>query len=273
MDWKDYRVAPDEGLFEKIERRAVHRRRLRTAGAAACALAVAGVAVWLALPPGRAGEAAGMPADAVAVAEVPAVDVALPASAVGQAADAPAEPLPDAVVPAPSVAEAELEAAVPPVQEPVAAISVAEVPVVAEKEGITEVREPEAPAAPAEQLFDIQPAMDDAPAADAGKGPVVDTAQQHYEAVLWAPNIIIPNGDVDENRMFRVRAAATVSEFSLMIFNRAGRVVFSTNDMMQEWDGSYSGGAVPQGAYVWVARFRDNGGVLRQETGTVTVVR
>ena len=49
MDWRDYREMPDDGLFEKIERRVRLRRWARIGGVTAAVVAVA-VAVPLMLP-------------------------------------------------------------------------------------------------------------------------------------------------------------------------------------------------------------------------------
>lgn len=280
MDWKEYRVEPDKGLFEKIERRVAVRRWLRAGGVAAGVLAVAGVALWLTiLPVGGDGEAA-VPANAVAAAEVPTMATAAPQSE-SAPADVPAEAaltapvaVSQAVAEAPA-AKADKDTVELPAPLPAAptALAVAEVPAAAKgmERADAERRVAEAPAARVATVQEAPVQPEDV--AVSTKEPVADTVQPHREPVLWAPNIIVPNGDVDENRMFRVRNTSDVSDFSLMIFNRAGRMVYSTNDILQEWDGSYSGGTVPQGAYVWVARFRDSEGVLRQETGTVTVVR
>ena len=50
-------------------------------------------------------------------------------------------------------------------------------------------------------------------------------------------------------------------------------LVYSTSDINAAWDATVGGAQVPQGAYVWVATFRDSDGVSRREAGTVTVVR
>ena len=95
----------------------------------------------------------------------------------------------------------------------------------------------------------------------------------HYDNVLWAPNIISPMAEEDENRVFKVKATSTVSDFHMVVYNRGGRQVFASNDINRGWDARREGSMVPQGTYIWVARFRDSSGTLRQEKGSVTVVR
>ena len=90
--------------------------------------------------------------------------------------------------------------------------------------------------------------------------------------ILWAPNIITPNGDVAENRVFKVVATSDVSDFRIHIYNRGGRLLFKSSDINEVWDATHNGTSVPQGAYVWVATFRGTDGSSHREAGTVTVV-
>lgn len=118
-------------------------------------------------------------------------------------------------------------------------------------------------------------------AAGAGAAPAVHPktdepttpATPHYDNLLLAPTVIVPAADEEENRRFKVLAAEEVSDFRMAIFNRAGRQVFSTQNIDQAWDATHDGTLVPQGAYVWVARYRDSEGHPRSEKGTVVVVR
>jgi len=95
----------------------------------------------------------------------------------------------------------------------------------------------------------------------------------HEDNLMWAPNVIVPNGDVDENRTFKLKFTSAVTDFRIVIFNRGGRQLYQSNDPAFEWDGTHDGTAMPQGAYVWVAKFRDSDGRAHQEKGTVTVLR
>ena len=105
------------------------------------------------------------------------------------------------------------------------------------------------------------------------KGGTPAPSTPHYDNLLWAPNAIAPAADVDENRVFKVTATSAVSHFHLIIFNRGGRQVFATDDINATWDATMGGVPLSQGTYVCVSKFRDSDGVLRQEKGTVTVIR
>lgn len=99
-----------------------------------------------------------------------------------------------------------------------------------------------------------------------------DPVPYQVDNILWAPNIITPNGDVAENRVFKVVASSTVSDFRIHIYNRGGRLLFKSSDINEVWDATHDGTTVPQGAYVWVATFRGTDGSSHRQAGTVTVV-
>ena len=91
--------------------------------------------------------------------------------------------------------------------------------------------------------------------------------------ILKTPNIIMPDGDEDEIRRFKVTPTETIDNFIIRIFNRRGQQIFVSTDKSFVWEGTADGRRVEQGAYVWVANFRDASGRPRSERGTVTVVR
>ena len=99
------------------------------------------------------------------------------------------------------------------------------------------------------------------------------TGTVHEDDLVWAPNVIVPNGDVDDNRTFKLKYSSEVTQFQIFIYNRGGRLVFNSDDPAFTWDGTSRGTALPQGAYVWVAKFRDSTGHPREEHGTVTIIR
>lgn len=94
-------------------------------------------------------------------------------------------------------------------------------------------------------------------------------------AVLLIPNFFAPDGDVEENRVFRVRTInnITLNNFSMYIYDRRGQKVMQTKNMNDSWDGTYQSRRMPQGAYVYVINYVDVNGEPRSERGTVTLVR
>lgn len=93
--------------------------------------------------------------------------------------------------------------------------------------------------------------------------------------ILWAPNVIVPDGDEEKNRVFSFKYTSSqpVTDFRIFIYNRGGRQIYTSKDPAFVWDGTYNGSRLPQGAYVWVAQFRDANGQPHGERGTVTLIR
>ena len=287
MDLKEYRMMPDEGLFEQVERKVRRRRMARVAGivcggamviVVAIALIVSGqrsstggeqlaelVGERLAgsmeqgattgypLPVTDSPEGAGQMESVSSQQSTGSVETAVSQSdnqSLGQSNVLASEQLSDQTY-MPSVSGT-LNQPTTPMLPP--AVTVLETTPVADL-----------------LLDDVGTQSE--PASDPGRGNDLMVQNNNYTNILWAPNIITPMGDNADNRVFKVTASGSVSHFQLTVFNRGGRQVFSSNDINRSWDATRDGSQVPQGTYVWVARFRDSDGVLRQEKGTVTVVR
>jgi len=284
MNLKQYTHQPDPGLFDTIQRRLRRRRLIRVGSAVAAAVAVCGVATALLLGRPAADEdtvqlASAQPQPSVsAQAPVAAAQPAADPQAPSQAAAQPArQPEPSAVsaaataAPSQPAAIASATPSVPSAQSPSAAVT------------------PKA-AAPAA----VQPSvMAEAPALSTDTSnstsftphstfltphssltPPASKSEVETDGVdVWAPNVIVPDGDVEENRTFGLRFSSEVSDFKLYIFNRNGRQLLYTSDPLFRWDGTCNGTRLPQGAYVWVAQFRDSKGNPVQKKGTVTLLR
>lgn len=278
MDLKSYEVQPDSGLFEKIERRLRRRRMARVCGGVAAAVVAVAAVVWVAMPSEKAAVAVAPEAVAVArVQETPVPETVEPVAEERQAVSRPT-PLQASAAVAQEVAPAaavvpEKSVAVAKAAQPVVAAKPAEpvrvgaavrpVPAVAEAK-------PAEPVVVGAEAAAGQAVAQEAPAAK-GKDP--SSSVVHEDNLLWAPNAIVPNGEVDENRTFKLKFSSTVTDFRITIFNRGGRQLYQSTDPQFLWDGTYDGAALPQGAYVWVAKFRDSDGRVHQEKGTVTIIR
>lgn len=287
MDLKNYREKPDDGLFERIERRLRLRRLARMAGVAAGVIAVAGLVLWLSLRDGAE--------EKVVLSAENRMPAAVEETLLQRDSLSPARPneadkarLTDGSREASAQSPVPVSAVGDKVETQPAASSVESVGHSAPSAGVTKVVTPvqlpqihntniQLPSAdvvsdgsePTDDLQAVAGVQGEVQPTKAGDIPVTPL----YSNVLWAPNAIAPASGDDAMRRFKLTATSPVEEFSLVIFNRAGRQVYSSADIMAEWDGRYDGVAVPQGAYVWVARFRDSDGHLRQEKGTVTVIR
>lgn len=94
-----------------------------------------------------------------------------------------------------------------------------------------------------------------------------------YEGpTYYIPNAFTPNGD-GLNDIFKPTSPAIAKTEYFRIFNRWGKMVFSTNQNNKGWDGKLEGKEQPVGAYVWIIRGVDKFGKIVEQKGTVTVLR
>ena len=275
MNIKDYREMPDDGLFEKIQRRLAVRRAMRIGGVVAAVAAVVTVAAIMLWPKGQEAEMAAVQQQSAAPVAVADEPQSMPVAAAEPSAKI-AEPMAvrEEMAVQPAVAQAEEAeqeldaAALLPQNTPV----VADLKVPQENDSREAYRREvgcmPVYIGPADDT--VKPAIViNTTAAEAKAGAPVT----HYDNVIWAPNVIIPNGDVEDNRTFSIKATSEISDFHMHIYNRSGRRIFMSTDPAFVWDATMGGTKVPQGAYVWVATFRDSDGEPRMEKGTVTVIR
>jgi len=87
---------------------------------------------------------------------------------------------------------------------------------------------------------------------------------------LYIPNAFTPNGD-GLNETFGPVGNA-VNKFSMLIFNRWGQMIFESEDMNHQWDGTYKGEKVQTDTYVYkiFATGEESGSF--QKTGKITVI-
>ncbi len=90
---------------------------------------------------------------------------------------------------------------------------------------------------------------------------------------VWFPTAFTP-GSSDGNDKFTIHTINEYQFFHIYIYNRRGELIFDSDDVHFEWDGTYNGEPCPQGAYVYTIRFRKPGTTtLSTQQGTVTLIR
>lgn len=68
---------------------------------------------------------------------------------------------------------------------------------------------------------------------------------------LYIPNSFTPNND-GKNDRWRISALDAFSGISVIVFNRNGRAVFETKNILQSWDGTFKGVPLAAGNYVYM---------------------
>jgi len=96
------------------------------------------------------------------------------------------------------------------------------------------------------------------------------------------PNAFIPNPDgpsggyysskSDESAQIFHPSFSGVSEFQLKIFNKAGMLLFETNDLSIGWDGYYQGQLCGRGVYIWKVRGNFRNGESFTKMGDLTLL-
>jgi gliding motility-associated-like protein len=79
------------------------------------------------------------------------------------------------------------------------------------------------------------------------------------EILIYAPNTFTPDGD-EFNQGWRVyMEGIDLQDFNLTVYNRWGEIVWESNDISVEWDGTYgqNGRPVQDGTYTWFIRASD----------------
>ncbi len=88
---------------------------------------------------------------------------------------------------------------------------------------------------------------------------------------LFIPNTFTPNSD-GYNDVFGAWGVDIV-EIELEVYDRWGKMIWTTADLRGRWDGTYGGQEAPIDTYVWRVRAKEIAGEVIQRVGHVTLVR
>lgn len=88
------------------------------------------------------------------------------------------------------------------------------------------------------------------------------------------PNVFTPNGD-GVNDYFKVKSVEKTYNFEIFIFNAWGNNVYTYKGKAEnlQWDGNIRGRAASNGAYFYIATYKDFLGKAHKRTGSVTILR
>jgi gliding motility-associated-like protein len=95
------------------------------------------------------------------------------------------------------------------------------------------------------------------------------------ELIFYVPNSFTPDGD-EFNQTFHPVFSSGFDpfDFSLLIFNRWGEVIFESRDTTIGWDGTYHGQSAQDGTYTWKIEFKESASDKRRmEMGHVNMLR
>ena len=89
---------------------------------------------------------------------------------------------------------------------------------------------------------------------------------------VYIPNAFTPNSD-ERNDAWSWVGDCDPEEFLLMVFNRWGELIYSTEDPLAKWDGTYQGTVSQDGVYVYRVRYRLPYQARKDLIGHVTLLR
>lgn len=89
---------------------------------------------------------------------------------------------------------------------------------------------------------------------------------------VWFPNSFSPDKD-GKNDAWNWTGDCVPAPYALHVFDRWGKVLFTTSDPFAGWDGTSGGAAVPSGVYVYHATYQLPYQDEQEATGTISLVR
>jgi len=90
---------------------------------------------------------------------------------------------------------------------------------------------------------------------------------------VYFPNAFSPNGDRNNDFFGPIGNVLAVSNYFLAIYNRFGQIIFSTNNPLIKWDGTYNGKKLDTGTYIFQASYTYNGRIKKSKHGSLIIVR
>jgi gliding motility-associated-like protein len=89
---------------------------------------------------------------------------------------------------------------------------------------------------------------------------------------IQIPNVFTPNGD-GANDVFAPSNADFIVSGEMQIFNRWGRLIFSTDDLKTGWNGRVGSQICSDGVYYWLINYTDKAKRSAQLKGFINLVR
>ena len=95
------------------------------------------------------------------------------------------------------------------------------------------------------------------------------------EVTFFMPNAFTPNADATNDLFMGKGITDGITDFSMTIWSRWGEMVYSTDDVMDGWNGQMNnvGSPLPNGVYVYVVTYRDPRGIKQELNGFATLIR
>jgi gliding motility-associated-like protein len=90
---------------------------------------------------------------------------------------------------------------------------------------------------------------------------------------IYFPNAFSPNGDRYNDDFGAMGNLFLVKNYSLFVFNRFGKIIFTTNNPYHKWDGLTNGTTAPLGTYIWKAKYDYRGMRNKVRSGNLVLLK
>lgn len=93
------------------------------------------------------------------------------------------------------------------------------------------------------------------------------------EITFYPPTAFTPDGN-NRNEVFKIKSNGMLAEgYHLIVYDRWGMEIFSTNDINEGWNGTKSGKLLQSGIYTWVLIYKDVNESIHEKSGTINLLR
>ena len=89
---------------------------------------------------------------------------------------------------------------------------------------------------------------------------------------IFFPSAFTPNNDLRNDFFGPLGFLSTVKDYTLLVYNRQGQLVFKSTDPFKKWDGKMHNQTMLPGTYVWIATYSNKGKTNILQKGTVTLI-
>lgn len=89
---------------------------------------------------------------------------------------------------------------------------------------------------------------------------------------IYAPTAFTPNGD-GKNDRYRIFPVGITDLMTFKIFSRWGKILYSSLNTSEGWDGTVNGIQQPAGTYIWMAIGKTFDGKILKRQGTLILIR
>ncbi len=89
--------------------------------------------------------------------------------------------------------------------------------------------------------------------------------------ILFIPNTFTPNNDASNDEF--VVSMTNIKTYRIRIFNRYGTPLFTSDDLFNNWKGTYKNEPLPVGTYYYVIDATDFNDTVIKRSGSVTILR